>query len=278
MLVQSGVCADNNQQLGEIKRGDLRIEDLGYFKLDRFQGIEKAGGFYLSRLRYSVNVYLKEQDHTPLDLLKLQRRMKQGERIVLQVYLGKDQKLPTRLIIEKVPTQVSNEKRRRLKTQKPIKRKKISKERLELCNINIIITNTTESTIPAERVGVYYSLRWQIEIVFKAWKSVYQIDKMKNMKLQRFECIHYGTLILIILTTNLLAYCKRELYIKYKLELSEFKLFKTIKGLILEFKKAIAKSKIGLIKFLQLLQEMAYRTCRKHRKKGKLTPFDIYLA
>lgn len=95
------------------------------------------------------------------------------------MYLGKDQKLPTRLIIEKVPTNVSNEKRRRLKTQKPIKRKKISKERLELCNINIIITNTTELTIPAERVAVYYSLRWQIEIVFKAWKSVDQIDKMK---------------------------------------------------------------------------------------------------
>ncbi len=53
--------------------------------------------------------------------------MKQGEKLDMQVYLGNKQKLPVRLIIEKVPNSVAAEKRRKLKTDKQNKRKILAK-------------------------------------------------------------------------------------------------------------------------------------------------------
>lgn len=279
MQVQQGIAGDNNQELGDIKKNDLRIEDLGYFKLERFKAIEKAGAFYLSRLRFTVIVYVRNKGaYEELNLLKLQRKMEPGERRTLEAFLGKDEKLAVRLVIERVPAALANEKRRKLKTDKHNKRNTLSQNRLKLCDSNVFITNTTEEQIPAERIRNYYSLRWQIEIIFKAWKSVYHIDKIKKMKLQRFECIHYGTLILIILTTHLMSYCKRTLYQHSKQQVSELKLFKTIKALIVELKQALFQPMICLLNFLALLEMMVLRTCIKEKKRNKLTPFDICLT
>jgi len=35
-----------------------------------------------------------------------------------------------------------------------------------------------------QQVRSYYSLRWQIEILFKAWKSVYHIDQVIPMLIE----------------------------------------------------------------------------------------------
>lgn len=274
--VQQAIEPDCKYKLEEVKKNDLRIEDLGYCQLQRFQQIEKTGAFYLSRLKFNIKVYtLKEQEYIALDLLKIQQQIKSGERIVLQVYLGLKEKLPARLILEKVPPCVANEKRRKLKADKQNKRKNLSKERLAFCDINAYITNTTQDQLPAYQAHNYYRLRWQIEILFKAWKSVYKIDQIKKMKLQHFECINYGALLLTILTTQLLSYSKNYLYAIYKKELSEFKMFKTIKTFLPELYFAINHSLEEWKKFLNKLETILQRNCIKQKKRNKLTPFMI---
>jgi len=276
ITLQKGTCSDVKQELGIVQKNDLRIEDMGYFKLQRFEDIVKAEAYFLSRLKFGTLVYEhNELGYQEIDLLKIQKKMKAGERKIMKVYLGKKEKLPVRLILEKVPVKVADEKRRKLKTDKQNKRKNLSKRRLEFCNLNVYITNTTEEQLPSEQVRNYYSLRWQIELVFKAWKSVYNIDKIKPMKIQRFECNLYGTLLLIILTTNLLAFYKRNLYQSTKKELSEIKMFKTLKHLLPTLKKAVTKSKKSIIKFMNLLEDIVLKTCIKQQKRNALNPFNI---
>ena len=177
-------------------------------------------------------------------------------------------------MIEKVPPEVAKEKRRKLKKQKQDKQKGLSNERLQFCDINAYITNTTEDQLPAHEVRKYYSLRWQIEIAFKAWKSIYNIDKVKPMKMARFECIHHGTLILILLTNRLQIYAKAWLYIYHDVELSELKFFKTIKSLLPELRQSLHSSKT-LTKFLLLLESIIKQTCVKECKRFKQSPFLI---
>lgn len=276
ILVQQGIHPDNRQELAGLKANDLRIEDLGYFKLNRLEQIAKAGAFFLSRYKFGVVVYtLENRQYQQLDLLKLQNKMRPGERKTLEAFIGKLDKMPVRLIIEKIPQGIADEKRRRLKTDKQIKRRSISKNRLKLCNLNIYISNTNEQQIPSEHIRSYYSLRWQIEIIFKAWKSVYNIDKIKTMRIQRFESMHYGALILIVLTTNLLSFYKRHIYANYKQEVSELKFYLIVKSMLFLFKQTITHSRKKMLEFLNLLEQIVHRTGIKGRKKNKSTPFHV---
>ena len=53
-----------------------------------------------------------------------------------------------------------------------------------------------------KQVHELYSLRWQIEIVFKTWKSLFDIDYCRTVKQERIECHLYGKLIAIFLCSS----------------------------------------------------------------------------
>ena len=276
ITVQQATVPDCKYPLQDLRKNDLRMEDLGYFKIDRFRKIQEAEAYYLSRLKFGVNVYiLKQGNYEQLDILKLIGKMKHGEILSLQVYLGEKEKFPTRLVFEKVPEKVANEKRRKLKTDKQNKRKTLSKERLIFCNVNAYVTNCTDEQLPNQLLRQCYSLRWQIEIMFKAWKSFFKIDKVKQMKIERFECFHYGCLMLIIASTHLLRYFKQNHLRKYNKEISELKFFKFISSMKQEMKEAIKKTKLYLTAFIDQLEAIIERTCVKEQKKNRLIPLKI---
>jgi hypothetical protein len=276
ITVQGGTVADCKYELHDLRKNDLRIEDLGYFKVEKFRIIQKAEAFYLSRLKFGVSIYtLEKEKYKQLDLLKVIGKMKAGEIKNMQIYLGEKEKYPTRLVLEKVPEQLANEKRRKLKTDKQNKRKVISQQRLIFCDVNAFITNCSEEQLPDHLLRQCYSLRWQIEIMFKAWKSFFKIDKVKQMKIERFECFHYGCLILIITSTHLLGYYKQWYLKKHNEEISELKFFKLIASMRQEIKEMVKKRKSEILDFLDQMAALIERTCVKEQKKNKLKPLTI---
>ena len=48
-----------------------------------------------------------------------------------------------------------------------------------LMSMNVYITNTSLEEVPTNYVHSLYSLRWQIEILFKTRKSFFEIDECK---------------------------------------------------------------------------------------------------
>ncbi len=276
ITVQSGAVPDVSYLLQDLRKNDLRIEDLGYFKVDKLRLVEEAQACFLSRLKFGVNIYILEKEkYKQLHLLDVIDKMKEGEIKSIQVYLGEKEKFPIKLVLEKVANKLANEKRRKLKTDKQNKRKGISKDRLIFCDVNAFITNCTEEQLPNHLLRECYSLRWQIEIIFKAWKSFFKIDKVKQMKIERFECFHYGCLMLIIVSTRLLRYFKQWHLKKHKEEISDLKFFKFIVSIKQEIKEVIKKQKLVLSRFLDQLSEIIERTYVKEQKKNKLKPLTI---
>ncbi|MCD4772021.1 MAG: IS4 family transposase, partial [Bacteroidales bacterium] len=275
--LQSACTPDVKSKLQNIQPKDLRIEDLGYFKLGRFNEIIKSEAYFLSRLKYNVLVFSKDDDQfNQINIDKVVKNMKVGEKLDLQVYLGKKEKLPVRLILERVPNEIAAEKRRKLKTDKQNKRKNISKERLVFCDVNAYITNADQDDLPIELIRLVYSLRWQIEIIFKSWKSTFKLDKVKQMKIQRFDCINYGTLLQIIICTKLYNYYKTFLWNKSTIELSKLKSFQYLIKKMDAMKDYIKNSQTKrMAKLFEDTKEILARKCRKERKKGSITPMMI---
>lgn len=279
LSVYEGVNPDNTYPLQDIKKNDLRIEDLGYLKIARLKAIDDAGAYYLSRIKFGISIYILNNNgkYESFDLLNEIKKMKIGTIVSREVYIGKKEKFPVRLVLEKVPVEIANEKRRKLKTDKQNKRKGITKERLAFCDVNAFITNCNEEQLPDTLIRQCYSLRWQIEIIFKAWKSIFKIDKVKDMKLERLECLHYGCLMLIIASTQLLSFYKFKFRKNNNQEVSELKFYKFIVSLSGVLKTAIKTSKQEMLKLLEQMDIMVEKFCIKEKKKYKLKPLEILI-
>ncbi len=276
ITIQDSVIPDSQYAIQDLRSNDLRVEDLGYFKLEKFRTIEQAQAYFLSRLKFGVNIFeFNNDDYKSLNLSEFIGNMHEGEVITKYVYIGEKEKVPVRLILERVPDQIAHEKRRKLTTDKQNKRKGISKERLAFCNVNAFITNCTEEQLPNHLARQCYSLRWQVEIIFKAWKSFFRIDNVKQMKIERFECLHYGCLMLIIASTSILRYFRHCCFIKNNQEISELKFLKLISAMKQELKEIIQQQDQFLGDFLDRVSNVIERTCIKEQKKNKLKPLII---
>jgi hypothetical protein len=161
--------------------GSLRIADLGYFDTEVLANIEKAHAFWLSPLLTGTNVYdLQDKNGAKLDLFDWLRS--NGPVIDRQVWIA-GCRLPCRLIAWRLPHKVANRRRRKLRAQVRRKHGKgavPSAERLAKCDWAILITNVPPELLSIDEARVLYRARWQIELLFKRWKSQGRIDEMGN--------------------------------------------------------------------------------------------------
>ncbi|RAP27210.1 hypothetical protein C2W64_01042 [Brevibacillus laterosporus] len=137
------------------------------------------------------------------------------------------------------------------------------------------ITNLSAEDVPTEHIHDLYSLRWQIEILFKTWKSFFQIDKCKEIKKERLECHLYGQLISILLCTSTMFKMRQLLLDKKKKELSEYKSIYMIKDYYLLFYERLQKDTQELSKIFLRLFCLLEKNGRKSHRYEKKTVFDI---
>lgn len=273
--IQSAATSDkqNTIMYDDIRPGDLRIEDLGYCKFDRFQKLEKAGAFYLSRL--AANTVIYHPSGQELDICTIIKKMKPGEIREYKVLVSRTHRLPSRLILEKLPAHIVNEKMRKFKERQEHRHRQIKPKSMLFKTVNAYITNVPAEELPKQEVRRIYALRWQIELIFKTWKSYYHIDKIKETKIHRFESYFYGKLILILLHMKLYQVFKQWFWNKMNVELSEIKAFQVLiasgyklKALLFYGGKMYPDLLISLFATLN-------NWCVKDKRINRLRPIDL---
>ncbi|KPD09960.1 hypothetical protein AM501_01365 [Aneurinibacillus migulanus] len=80
------------------------------------------------------------------------------------------------------------------------------------------------------------------EILFKTWKSFFQIHHCKSIKQERLECYLYGQLIAILLCSSTMFKMGELLLRKKQKEWSEYKAMYIIKNYFLLFYQALQKN------------------------------------
>lgn len=260
-----------------IRQGDLVIRDLGYFVIKVFKNIAAAGGFFLTRFKYGCHIYspVTGEKIELIDLLK-------GNMVDVDILLGAKEKFGCRMIAVKLPEKVANERRRKAKNDRD-KRLNHSKEYMELLGWAIFFTNVKSDTWDYKTVIQIYKIRWHIEIIFKGWKSHFNIDKLipeipkkgkvKNEDIERYkirvETVIYMVLIYITLF-HLYFYINFlwKIYNCKRIVISYLKVFSFVKKHIHRI--------ISSHDWQQFEKELIYFTAYEKRNKRE-NHLDLYL-
>lgn len=136
-------------------------------------------------------------------------------------------KVPARVIVHRLTKQQQQKRLQDQAVREKKKGMKYSPRSKRFSGINVYMTNTPTDIVPMGQVHDWYSLRWQIEILFKTWKSFFHL---------------YGQLIAILLCSSIMFQMRQLLLMKKKRELSEYKAIYMIKDYFLLLFQTIQKT------------------------------------
>jgi hypothetical protein len=263
------------KHLNIIQEGDLWIRDLGFFDASVLKVIAATGAYFLSRVPACVVVYLKKEDKEPVDLAGyINRRFPMDSIIDMEVFVT-TQKLPCRLIAYRAPQELADKRRREANKAARKKGRTPRKESLNRLDFTLFITNVSAVVLPAKVVGTVYMVRWQIELIFKSWKSLLQINHLKGINPNRIRCLLYGKLIVIVIVNMI-----NKLACWYAQQLGrEISLHKVVNWLKQDNKlRKIILTGLS-IEFMKLLaQEIPKTLCKGKRQKRKTTEASIRMG
>jgi len=264
---------DAIQTIDLVRPGDLTIRDLGYFVVDYFRRIEKARAFFLSRLNTKILVYQqKEGKLQELDFAKVYQRMKAQniQRLDHKVYIGEKEKFPVRLIIELVPEEVVATRLVRVDKYNKKKGRQTGEEYKKRAQFNLFITNITERMLDVEAIVKIYRIRWQIELIFKTWKSVFGLDNIGQMKYERLMCILNARLLLIMVNWEIFMVERAYQYKQTGKLLSIHKCLQTLKDNSAKLRIILTCGCKGLAKWFTWVVETLSSKHWLEKKKNKL--------
>lgn len=190
---------------GLVTEGDLVIRDLGYFKTESFERLDKAKAYFLSRFPSHIKVYLNPADKKPIDLATyLNMYFKNRSTIDLRLWIT-DKRLEVRLVAYRVPKNIVTERKRKAHINSKERGRTLSKEKLALLEFSLFVTNIPVDIVSVEVIGTIYRLRWEIELIFKTWKSHLKIDILDGICLHRILCLVWSRLCMVVLVAYVTA-------------------------------------------------------------------------
>ncbi len=260
------------QTIDLVQAGDLTIRDLGYFVLDYFKHIAQEA-FFLSRLHTKILVY-QEQEGTlqELDFAKLYQEMESGKihRHDKEVYIGEKDKFPVRLIVELMPEEVVAKRLKKINQYNKKKGYQTSQEYKDRARFNLFITNIKGEILTGEAIAKIYRVRWQIELIFKTWKSIFGIDNIRQMKYDRLMCLLNIRLLLILVHWEVFRVENAHQYKKTGKLLSIYKCLQTLKENSAKMRSILTSGCNGLRKWFRWAIEILSSKHWLERKKNKL--------
>lgn len=171
--------------------GALHLADLGYWKLAGLADLSARSCYWLTRLQVQTKIIdAAGCSWSQADFLQRQR----SNQLDVAVCLGAKARLQARLLAVKVPPEVAAERRRRIKEQARSRGQKISHDRLALADWTLLVTNIPPTLLSLDEALLLARLRWQIELLFKLWKSEGQIAHWRTEKPWRILCELYAKL------------------------------------------------------------------------------------
>ena len=241
----------------------LFLFDLGYFKLAAFAQIAAAYAYFLSRFNHQTT--LREVSGSRTQPLDLPQCLRQDSRALLEkaVLLGTRDPVAARLIAVRMPEAIVNERRRQAYAVAKKRGYTPSQAHLSLLGWNLFVTNVPGTVWPPQTVGLAYAFRWQVELVFKAWKSGLHLATLTSTTKHSTLCYLYGRMLLIVLTFALCPSLRAAAWHKQQREVSLLKLVRHFQASADQWFQALFQGGAQLARFLARACAVAERLVTK---------------
>lgn len=259
-------------QVDQAQVNSLHLFDLGYFTVSVLAALDAACAFFVSRFQTQTAVYTLDGASTKIDLAQLLAR--QTTDLYEHDYRIGVCRLRVRLIAQRLPEPVAAQRRRKAIAKMRKKGRTSSAAHLALLDWNIFITNVPASRLTACQVMAFYRLRWQIELIFKLWKSGAKLDHLGAWRTERVLCVLYAKLIGLVIFHWLAApHRGGQTY-----ELSWPKALRRWQAALPNFIPAFAKSPRALTRLCLTLATDFRRHALKTRSRKSPSTYRLLLA
>ena len=166
-----------------LPRNSLELADMGFGsqkrmldnlknKVDFICRVQSQSILYYDNQRYSISEFLNQQDGDEVDVL---------------IQFGANQ-VPCRLVGRKVSEEVAKRKLDQVTRKAKKSGRKVSQAQRIVSHWQFYITSIDSSRCSLDEIITLYSVRWQIELIFKFWKSCMNLNKSKGKTTARVLC------------------------------------------------------------------------------------------
>lgn len=189
--------ARDNDRTGVLHRaplpaGTLHLADLGFFCLKRLQELDEQKVFWLTRVQAGTRLLdAMGRRWTLADFLNQQV----ADTVDVSLTLGLKHSVPCRFLAMRVPASVAALRRQRQKTNARNRRRNVHADQSTLADWNVYATNVPCEMLSVQEAWVLARCRWQIELLFKLWKSEGHIDESRSEQPWRILCETYAKLL-----------------------------------------------------------------------------------
>ncbi len=181
--------------VGRWVKDRLLLFDLGYYRYQMFDRIDRQGGYFISRLKENANPWITAV---------LGSEGSQG----LAIAGHRLQDVVNRLRREQLDLSVRVQFRRRayygMRSGAEREFRLVGVRDKETGRYHLYVTNIPPERLGASEVAAVYGARWQIELLFKEMKSYYRLDDMPSRKAHVVETLLLAAVVTMLASRRLL--------------------------------------------------------------------------
>lgn len=190
-----------------IKKNDYIIADRGYSTAAGIHHVVSKKAYALVRVNTLLPIV--GLDHKPFGLLeKVQSIKKAGAIKSWDVLIpgGKDEYVKGRICAIRKSNEAIKLAQDKIKKEAQRKRRSVRPTTIEYAKYVIVFTNFPEQSFSDFEVLDWYRTRWQVELVFKRFKSIAQLGHLPKQSDDSSKAWLYGKLFVAILTNSLIEH------------------------------------------------------------------------
>jgi hypothetical protein len=187
---------DSPLQTVDLPAGALRLADTGYFDVDCLASLSEQGVFWLTRVPAKVRVWDEAG-----------RKWKLSEWLAAHQVEGcvdgwvtlTAKGLKARLLAQLAPADVAAQRRQQLLPEAKRRGRSLTPELWELCAWSFCVTNLPPDQLTFHEAFALLRVRWQIELLFKLWKSDLSLSSSRSAHPWRILCEIYAKLLIVVI-------------------------------------------------------------------------------